>query len=341
MIGFDFQRPQWLWLTLFALVILALGFFSLTRRRQALARLVVASQLGRFLPGFSRNRAVTRVMLAAGATFFLAVSVVGPVRGYTFQPVSSRGLDLVVCIDTSRSMLAQDLRPSRLERARREVAGLLDRLRGDRVALIAFSGDAREIAPLTHDRTTLLGLLDFVSPEDNQLGGTDLSAALSQALSLFDGRTGSHEAICLLTDGEDLEGRAAELAAAAAEAGIRVYIVGIGTEGGGKIPTVGPDGRGGFLTGPDGAEVVTRLDGTTLERLAQTTGGYYLSTEQSPTPLEDLYSARISKLEGRDLEGGKRRIPHDRFQWTLVLAVLCMGAEVGLRERRLGAERQP
>jgi len=332
-IGFEILRPQLIWLPLSAALVLLLGLYGLRRRRASLDLLVDRVQRQRFVPDFSSTRALLRVVFAATGLLFLSLAALGPVRGHTWREVRSLGLDIVCCIDTSRSMLAQDLRPSRIERAKREVRGLLDRLRGDRVALIAFSGDAREIAPLTSDRTTLSGLLDYVSPRDNQMGGTDLAAAIESALELFGERSGSHEAICLLTDGEDLEGRALELANLAAERGIRIYVVGVGTQAGGKIPLV-RDGQAEFLRDPEGNEVVTRLEGESLRRLAEETGGAYLSAEASPTPLEELYRARISKLEGRDLEGGKRRIPHDRYQWALALGLACMLAEVGLRERR-------
>ena len=333
MIGFDLLRPGLSGLFLVAALVLAVGVYGLVRRRAEVERLVAARQLARFLPRRSRTRPLLRLVLASSGLFLLAFSAIGPVRGYAYRQVARRGLDLVVCIDTSRSMLARDLRPSRLERAKREVLGLLERLRGDRVALIAFSGDAREIAPLTHDRATLAGLLRHVGTADNRRGGTDLAAAIEHGLALFDGRTGAHEAIVLLTDGEDLEGRGAELAREAAERGIRVYVVGVGTSDGGKIPITGTDGRETFLLGPDGEEVVTRLDGTSLSELARLTGGDYLSVESAPTPLEDLYDARITRLEGRDLQDDQRKVPHDRYQWTLVLALACMLAETGLRER--------
>lgn len=334
MIGFDLLRPALLLLLPLAGVLLLVGLWGFARRRGEIARLVRPAQYSRFAPDASRGRPLLRLGLACGGLFFLGAAALGPVRGYTLRETVHRGLDIAVCIDTSRSMLAQDLRPNRLERARREVIGLLRRLRGDRCALLGFSGDAREIAPLTHDYSTLEGLLDFVSAEDNRRGGTDLAAAIERALEVFDGRTGSHEAIVLLTDGEDLEGRAAQVAEVAKERGIRIYVVGVGTAGGGKIPVLQRGGRQSFLRGPDGEEVVSRLDGATLQALAERTGGEYLSTEQSPTPLEDLYVRRISALEGRELEDGKRRVPHDRYQWALVLGIACILGEVGLRERR-------
>ena len=156
----------------------------------------------------------------------------------------------------------------------------------------------------------------------------------SRRFSTWRAQETKSKVIILLTDGEDLGGRANEVAARAAERGIRIYIVGLGTEGGGKIPVVDDMGRETFLRDPDGNEVVTRLSSESLRAIARTTSGDYLSAENSPTPLEDLYRARISKLEGRDFEGGQRKVPHDRYQWALVLALGCILAESGLRERR-------
>jgi Ca-activated chloride channel homolog len=338
-IGFELQRPGLAWLLLVAPLALLIGWRALARSRAELARWVAERQRARFLPGVTGARAHLRVALGAAGLFFLALAALGPVRGHTWRTVSRKGLDLVLCLDTSRSMLAQDLRPSRLERAKREIRGLLDHLQGDRVALIAFSGDARDVAPLTRDRGTLEGLLAFVSPEDNQEGGTNLAAAIEHALALFDGRTGAHEAIVLLTDGEDLAGEAAAQAEEAAKRGIRLFVVGVGTEAGGKIPVVGPDGAAAFLRDENGEEVVSKLGRGSLAALAAHTGGEFLSAEEAPTALEDLYRARISRIQGREVEGGERRVPYDRFQWPLALGLACLVLELGLRGRGKRTER--
>lgn len=337
--GFELLRPGFSWLPALGALALVLGALGARRSRFELARLIGERGLARFAPGLSPGRRRARLVLGGLGLFLLGVAALGPVRGFTYRPVSRKGLDLVLCLDTSKSMLAQDLRPSRLARAQREVLGLLDHLKGDRVALVAFSGDARDVAPLTRDRATLESLLAFVSPEDNQLGGTDLAAAIEHALALFDGRTGAHEAIVLLTDGEDLEGQGAALAEEALRRKIRIYVVGIGTEEGGKIPVAGADGRPGFLRDSEGHEVITRLDRTSLEALALKTGGAFLSAVESPTPLEDLHRARISRLEGREIQGGERAIPHDRYQWPLALGVLCLLLEAVLRDRRREEKR--
>ena len=329
--GLTLLRPALLAVALVALPLLLIGLWGRAARRRERAALGAPRHGARFLPGHSEGRSLLRLVLAALALLFIGVSLAGPVRGWTMRNVSRRGLDLVVCIDTSRSMLVRDIRPDRLSRAIREVSGLIDRLAGDRVALIAFSGDAREVAPLTHDRTTLKELLKRVSPADNLKGGTDLGAALSAALAMFDGRTGAHEAVVLLTDGEDLTGNGLQVAETAAEQGIRVYVVGMGTEQGGKIP-VTEGGTERFLADDEGAEIVSALSGSGLEEIARATGGEYLAATRSAAPLEELYQMRISRLDGRTIDGVEW-VPHDRYQWALVLALLCMLVEAGLRER--------
>jgi Ca-activated chloride channel homolog len=332
--GFDLLRPQGLFGLAAAGAVLFLGALALRSRKRAVHQLVSLRQSARFLPQFSSRRARWRLVLATLGLALLSLAAAGPVRGYTVREKQRKGLDLVVCVDTSRSMLVRDLRPDRLTRARREVRGLLDHLGGDRVALIAFSGDAREVAPLTHDHRTLSALIDDLAPDENLKGGTDLGAALDRALAMFDGRTGAHEAIILITDGEDLEGRGLEAAKAAAEKHIRVYVVGMGTEQGGKIPTLGPNGQETFVKDKLGQEVVSAMGGKGLAEIASTTGGAYIAAGESASPLEELYQKRISQLEGLAREAGEEWVPHDRFQWFLVLAFACVLAETALREKR-------
>ncbi len=340
LLGFELLRPSATAWTLAAGLLFVAGIYGLHARRRARERLVSPLQLRRFLPGFSRTRARTRVLLASLAALFLALSLSGPVRGYTVREVRRRGLDLVVCIDTSHSMLVRDLRPDRLTRAKREVRGLLDRLGDDRVALLTFAGDVREIAPLTRDTRTLATLLETIDPEDHRVGGTDLGQAIERALLLFDERSGNHEAIVVLTDGEDHEGRALALARRAAERNIRIYVIGMGTPDGGKIPRGRVGGGEEFLTDRDGNEVISALAGETLERVAEESRGAYLAATQSAFPLEEIYRERVAKLEGREYSAGEERVPHDRFQWALVAAAACMLVESGLRETRPARARR-
>ena len=333
-LGFSLLRPAALLWILAVPTLLAFGAWGLAARGRDLRRLVHTRHLRRFAPRYSHTLSVARLVLAGGAVFFLALATIGPVRGYSLREVERKGLDLVICLDTSRSMLVEDLRPNRLERAKREINGLLEKLKGDRVAVLAFAGDVRQVAPLTHDRVTLASFVATLSPRDNLLGGTNIGAALSSALELFDGRSGSHEAIVLLTDGEDVEGKGLAIAEEAAAMGIRIYVVGMGTTEGGKIS----DESRGFAREESGVEHVSMLDGQTLERIADSTGGAYLSAGSVALPLEELYEKRMVHLETRALWAGREKIPHDRFQWPLVLALVCMVVEGATRERRPARE---
>lgn len=333
LLGFEVvDAGAWVWI-LVAPVVVFVAVWGLRRRRRERARLVAEHLQSRVIPSHSHARSVARVVLAGIALVCIALALVGPVSGFTLREVQRRGLDLVLCVDTSRSMLVQDLKPDRISRAQREVAGLLDHLQGDRAALLAFSGDVREVTPLTHDRETVKIFAGTLSPEDNVRGGTDIGGVLDRALTLFDGRTGAHEAVILLTDGEDLEGKGLEVARRAKERNIKIFVVGMATVEGGKIP----DGTRGFVRDENGKEVVSRLGRESLVAIAEETGGSFLAADASPTPLEELYEKRISKLEGRELFAGKERIPHDRYQWPLVLAAACLVIETGLRERRARA----
>lgn len=330
-LGFELLRPESTpWLAL-APVLALLGMASLVWRRRARSRLADPHQLRRLYPGLSRNRATARVLLAGAGALFLALAIIGPVRGHTWHDVERKGLDLVVCVDTSRSMLVPDMGGgrTRLDRAKQELGLLLDRLQGDRIALVGFSGDARDVAPLTRDYEAARWYVQGLSPRDNTLGGTNLGAALSHALELFDGRSGAHEAIVLVTDGEDLEGAGLDAASRAREQGIKVFVVGMGTEDGGKIPS----GPRSFVRGPEGHEVVSRLDSSTLEAIAKETRGAYVAGT-TPLALEKLFDLHIATLEGRTYDQGREKIPHDRYQWPLVVAVLCMLGEAVLSEQR-------
>jgi Ca-activated chloride channel family protein len=333
-LGFTWLRPaDGIWLLLVP-ALFALGSWSLSRRRRELRLFVGERHLSQFVPSLAKYRPILRVISASTGGLFLVLALIGPVRGYSLRDVERKGLDLVICLDTSRSMLVQDLRPNRLERAKREMRGLLEQLKGDRVAVLAFAGDVRKVAPLTHDRKTLSSFISTITTRDNLMGGTNLGAALSAALKLFDGRTGSNEAIVLLTDGEDLAGEGLKVAEEAKARGIRIFVVGMGTLAGGKITMEG----GGFLRDEAGMEVVSSMNDETLELIAETTGGAYIAASRSALPLEELYEKRMSRLETRALWAGRERIPHDRFQWPLVIAFACLLLESALRGRKVTEE---
>ncbi len=309
-----------------ALLVAAVIVASVLVGRSGRARLRAAIHPAQWAARMAGNRkgvAQRQWWFGGGALVLMVVALLGPQRGSVLMPVPRRGIDIVVCLDTSRSMLAQDVGEDRLAEAKKEILGLLDVLQGDRLALIAFSGDVRQVAPLTRDTETLGWFLDSLNPNDNRRGGTDLGGALSSALEMFDGRNGSHEAIVLVTDGEDLSGEGQVIAAEAAERGIRIYVLGMGTEGGAKVPAEG----GGWTRDANGVDVVSKLHAATLDNIAEVTGGLYIQAHGTVLPLEQLYKRGFSRLQGRQYEQGFERVESDRFQWPLLLALILLAME--------------
>jgi len=331
LMGFEFLRPGLALSALVCALVVALsGILMRALRARDLARLADASLLPRLLAGRLPLRLAARVALGVVAAGSLALALLGPVRGFTLVPLQQRGVDVVIALDTSRSMLAADAEPDRLQRAKKELEALLTKLQGERVGLVAFAGSAWDVTPLTRDLDTVRWFLQRLSPDDNRAGGTNLGEALRFATRRLGEVEGSTQLIVLVTDGEDLGGEGLTVAREAAARGAKVHVLGMGTEGGAKIP----DGRGRFLRDEQGEDVVTKLEDATLREIAEATGGVYMRAHGSVLPLEQLYERVISQEDGRDVVDGMERIPQDRYQWPLAIGLVALLAELALRERR-------
>jgi len=271
-------------------------------------------------------------LLLAGVAA-LVIAVAQPKWGVDVRKVEHRGIDLLVCLDVSRSMLARDLAPSRLVRAQREIRALAERMRGDRLGLIVFAGEARLRIPLTSDTDTFADLVDTTDTISVSKGGTDIGAALEVALRVLEGQSGSHEAVLLITDGEDLGQHGLEVARRCKENNITVHCLGIGSELGSKI-AITEDGKESFLRDRDGNEVITFMDGAGLRRIAETTGGGYTDAIGSETPLLDLYAAHIMPMARKAFTAADRRERKNRFQWPLLAAFLLLMLEFSMTDRR-------
>ena len=332
--GFEWLRPGALWVAAFAVIPLIFGVLRHVRVKRALLKLCEPRHLRRVFPGllapaslsgdsvllWLRRRALYRAALGATGIALMALALIGPVRGYALVPAAVRQVDVVVVLDTSRSMWVEDVEPNRIERAKTEIVALLDTMRGERAGLIAFAGDARSVAPLTRDMDTMRYFLQRLTPEDNRKGGTDIGGALRVALERFEESPGGGtQSIVLVTDGEDLSGDGLAAAEDASSRGITVHVLGMGTPTGGKIP----NGAGQFVVDNETREeVVSKLESKSLKAIAQVTGGLYLEAKGRVLPLENLYRRAIAPMEGRDMIDGKERVPRDRYQWPLVGAIL-------------------
>jgi len=311
-------------------VAIAFLVWTARRRRRDLEAFVAPNLLAAVAPAFDPRRRRLRATLQVVALGTLVLALAGPQWGFYWQEVQREGIDLLVAIDTSRSMLANDIKPNRLTRAKLAVRSLIDQLRGDRVGLIAFAGTAFLQCPLTLDYAVLAESLEAIDVGLIPKGGTSLSSAIDAALAGFEGRQGQNQALILITDGEDHEGNVKEAATRAAERGVKVYTVGLGTPEGELIPQA----AGGFLKDREGQVVKSRLGEETLQEVAVETGGVYLRAADSSFELTELYRDYIGAMEKRELQSTLERRFEHRFQILLAVALVLLVIEALLGERR-------
>jgi Ca-activated chloride channel homolog len=337
----EWRAPYLLWVL--AAVPAAAGFFvwALRRRRQALQRFAEARLVPALAPDRDERRQRWRAGMLLAAVGLLAVAVAGPKWGFQWEEVRREGVDIVVALDTSRSMLAEDVKPNRLERAKLAVEDLVKQLRGDRIGLVAFAGAAFVQCPLTLDYDAFAESLRAVDVGIIPKGGTALGEAITSGIEAFEGHQGKNEAFILITDGEDHEGRIDDAAKQANEKGIKIYTVGIGTPDGELIPLT-VNGQQTFLKDRKGQVVKSRLDDEALKTIATTTGGAYVHGTGADLGLDEIYDGYISKMEKRELKSTMERRFEDRYQLPLLLAMVLLAVEplVGDRRRARAGARQ-
>jgi len=312
------------------------------RKRRQLARYADPAQVGRALTGAGR-RAALKTGLTAAALAALALALSGPLYGHTDQQVTARGADVVLAVDVSPSMGAEDVKPDRLERAVRRTEALLARLGGHRVALVAFSGDAEPVVPLTLDREALRLALSALEPGLVPHRGSSLQAAVEAAVRAFGQANGAGRALVILSDGEQTAGSLERAVAAARADHIRVYAVGVGETAGSPVPERDEAGRlTGYKREANGNLVQSRLDGAALARLAEATGGSYHVAGLTGAEVGAIADA-IGRLAGGEGETSHLARPENRYQWPLGAALLLLAIEVlvpaARRVRERAAER--
>ena len=327
------RAPLWLWFLALAPGLAVFFVWALRRRQQALQRFAEARLLPALVPDLDRRRQPWRAGLLVVAVALLVCALAGPQWGFHWQEVRREGVDVIVALDTSRSMLATDVKPNRLARAKLAITDLLGELQGDRVGLVAFAGTAFVQCPLTVDYGAFAESLRAVQIGIIPKGGTALAAAIDTALGAFEARQSKYEALVLITDGEDHEGDVAAAAKRAADLGVKIYTVGIGTTAGELIPA-GSNDREGFLKDRQGNVVKTRLDESTLQEIATTTNGAYVHGEGPNLGLDLLYRDYIARMDKRELHTAMQRQFEERFQWPLLLALLLLVLEPLIGDRR-------
>ena len=316
----------------------AMYLYASWRRARALRRFVEADLVDRISLSVRPAARRLKAFLVVLAIAFLVFALARPAWNPKPRTVQRTGRDIVFVLDVSRSMIAEDLAPYRLGRAKFAIKDMIDRLAGDRVALVAFAGTAVLKCPLTLDYGFFEMILDQVDVSSVSRGGTMIGDAIRKTLDdAFDDQEKKYKDIILITDGEDHDSFPVEAAAEAGRRGVRIIAVGLGDEDQGRrIPVTGENGRRTFLT-YEGREVWSRLDAATLRKMAnRTPGGRYLNVATGTIDLGDVYTRLIAGEEKREVESKTIELYEEKFQIFIAFAVLLLAAELFVSERRRG-----
>jgi len=330
----SFGAPIWFW-ALLVIPVLALLFARAEQRGIARLREFVSPRLlPQLAATVNRSRRVFRFALLMLGLALAIVSLARPQWGYIYEDVKRKGLDLLFAVDTSRSMLSNDVQPNRLERVKLAAQDLVNQLQGDRVGLIAFAGRAFLQAPLTIDYEAEVESINDLDTKTIPEGGTNISEAINLALNTFGKSAAGNRALIIFTDGEELSGDAAKVAKAAAEAGVRIFTVGVGTPQGSLIPVTSDDGGTAFVKDSAGQVVKSKLDEKRLREIAQATGGFYLHLDDGPRTMSQLYAQGLANMKAADIDARLGRRPIERYEWPLGAAILALTMSILIGERK-------
>ena len=336
-----FEHSQLLWLLLAVPPALALFFWWAMRMRQKLlTQFIEARLLSQLTVGISLQRRKLSFALLILAVAFLIVTLARPQRGFDLQEVEQRGLDIVVAVDTSKSMLTADIAPNRLERAKLAALALMQTAKADRLGLVAFAGDAFLECPLTIDDTAFQQSVQALDVNTIPQGGTAIAEAINTALTAFKEKD-HYKALVLLTDGEDNDSETGALEAAqnAAKAGLKVFTIGIGTAAGDLIRVTDANGNSDYVRDEQGNVVKSHLNEPLLKQIAAATGGFYLPLRGADT-MDVLYDRGLAPLPK---SGGTEKLVrqyHEQYRWPLAAAILLLLAEMFLPERKIASKVQ-
>ena len=327
----NLAQLNWLWLL--AAVVLVVILASAHRRRM-LSQFATSNLIEQLFPKRAARRQKVRTIVTLTAMALIVIGLVDVRWGKTWREVPQRGIEVMFVLDVSRSMLAQDASPSRLQRAKQQIKDMVDEMAGDRVGLVVFSGEAKQQVPLTRHYHDFKRTLDEVGPHDVQLGGSRLGDAISLSADSFLTKTSNHKAIVVFTDGEDHESNPVEIAKNAfQDQGVRIFTVGLGDmQQGSRIPADQRDGGRGYLEHA-GQQVWSKLNGDVLKQVALATNGAFVPAGTSQVDMADVYRRYVANVEQQDFETARINAYVPRFQYFVGAALALLLLELFWRNR--------
>ena len=327
---FRFEEPTYLYLLLLLPFLAAFYLYSNYRRRKAIRKFGDPVLMAQLMPDVSKYHPDVKFWLVFAAIGLFAVLLARPQFGSKLETVKSQGVEVMIALDISNSMLAQDVQPSRLEKAKRLVAQLVDKMENDKVGMIVFAGDAFTQLPITSDYISAKMFLESINPSLISKQGTAIGAAINLATRSFTPQEGVGRAVIVITDGENHEGGAVEAAKAAAEKGIQVSVLGVGMPDGAPIPV---EGTNDFRRDRDGNVVVTRLNEQMCQEIAQAGDGIYVRVDNS-NAAQKVIAQEINKMAKADVETQVYTEFNEQFQAVAWIILLLLLAEMLILERK-------
>ena len=327
---FRFEDPIYLWLLVLIPVLVLVRFISYRNQRKRLRKFGDPSLLKELMPDVSRFRPSVKFWVLLGALALLIVMLARPQFGTKINHEKRVGIETIIALDISNSMLAEDIIPSRLDRSKMMVENLVDHFTNDKIGLIVFAGDAFVQLPITSDYVSAKMFLSSINPSMMATQGTDIARAIEMATHSFTQEEGIGKAIIVITDGEDHEGGALEAAEAAKDEGMRVYVLGVGSTNGAPIPITG---TGNYMTDRAGNTVMSALNEEMCKQVAQAGGGAYIHVENNSAAQQQLDS-ELDKLAKKETSTTVYSEFDEQFQAVGILVLLLLIIEICILDRR-------
>lgn len=326
---FRFASPQYLYLLLVLLALTAIHYYIIYRKKQQVKRFGDPELTKQLFLGVSRWRPEVKFWLTGGALASFIVALARPQFGTRLDTRERMGIEAIIALDVSNSMLAEDVKPNRLEKAKMMVSNMVDGMRDDKVGLIVFAGQAFVQLPITSDYVSAKMFLETISPSMVSVQGTDVAEAINLSMRSFTQQEDVSRAIFVITDGEDNEARGVEAAKEAAAKGVRVYVLGIGNPGGAPIPI---PGTGQYIIDDEGNTVISKLSEEMCREIAQAGGGSYIYVDNSSSAQKKL-SEQLDRLSKTKMESQVYSEYDEQFQGFILIGLLFLLLDVLLLER--------
>lgn len=330
---FRFGHLEYLWAL--TAVILFVGFFLLNAliRKKALKLFGESSIIASLMPEVSPWRRNTKFILITLAYIFLIIGIADPEIGSRLDQVKRKGVELVIALDVSNSMMAEDVYPNRLTAAKMAIEKLVDKLSNDKIGLIVFAGDAFTQLPLTADYVSAKMFLESISPASVPVQGTAIGKAIETAVRSFSSENEQNRVLVIISDGENHEDNANEMAAEAAKKGIIIHTIGMGQPKGAPIPVYGKFGKKDFKTDKNGTIVITKTNDALMQQIASAGNGVYVRATNSLTVLNEVFD-RINKMNQKEIESQIFSDYDHQYQYFIAMSIFLLLIEFSLMERK-------